>query len=141
MSGFALPVLPKYFLDFSTLANSATEEYILADRVPLLHWRELTMKVRVHSHSLTGSNQIQFNVKPQSWTEEDPGIPFVSFTIAAFVVILSSTPSPALLTASIPTIGGAGSIAAMAQITVIGSRAGVGSMNANCSIEFSEKDA
>src|SRR5690349_14492518 len=132
MSGYSLPVLPKYFVDFSTLATGSSLEVVLADRVPLLHWRSLICRVRVHSHTVRGSNSIEIRVYPQAWTEEDPGIPFLVSNYSQGGLISGPTPSPFLSFTTIPTAA-ANALAAMARITVVGTRSSVGGFNANFS--------
>lgn len=139
--GRALPVLPKKFLDFSTLPVGGSQEIVLADRIELLHWRELTLTVRVHSHTLTGSNQIFIAVYPQSWTSEDPGIQWITAGTSTSIAIVASTPSPGLLTLVVPTLTGSQPIAAMARITALASRAGAGTMSAVLTLGFSAKIA
>jgi len=141
VSGRLLPAIPKRTLDFATLASGATQEVILADRVPLLHWRELTLIVRVHSHTLLSSaNTIIILVYPQSWTSEDPDIQFVTTSAAGGVTLGPATPSPTILNCPVATVGYF-SIAALARITALASRQSAGVMQAALSLEFSSKDA
>jgi hypothetical protein len=135
----SLPILPKRFLDFATLAVGTTQEVTLADRVELLHWRELTLTVRVHSHTMSFSNFVQINVYPQSWTAEDPGAQFINVS-ATSVQITSSTPSPGVLVLTIPTLG-LNAIGAMARITAFGSKGATQPMQVSMSMEFSAKNA
>lgn len=139
MSGLALPVMPKRIVDFATLPVGGIQELVLSDRVGLVHWRELTLRVRVHSHTLVGNNQIAIRVYPQSWTEEDPGIQFLA-TATTAASITASTPSPGLLSGSLPMLG-ASAIPAMARIVAVGTRTISGTMNAALSLEFSTKDS
>jgi hypothetical protein len=132
--------MPKRQIDFASLATSGTQEIILADRVELISWRELTLKIRVHNHTLTGSNAITVTVYSQSWTDEDPGIQFVTSTAAATWAINSSTPVPGEWDLTIPTLG-TNAVAGMARITAVGSRAGAGTMQAALSLEMSVKNA
>jgi hypothetical protein len=141
LRGRALPVLPKKFLDFSTLPVGGSQEVVLADRVELLHWRELTLKVRVHSHTMTGSNNVAIAVYPQSWTWEDPGIQWLTSGTSTFAVIDASTPSPGLVNLVVPTLSGAQPIAAMARLTAFAQRAGAGTMRATITLQFSTKIA
>jgi hypothetical protein len=137
-----LPVIPKRFLDFSTLPNGSTNEFVLADRVQLLHWRELTLTVNVHSHTLTGTNTINIFVYPQSWTEEDPAKLFLAPIAGPTLTLTAFSPSPGLLTVPIQTLGQQPAIAAMARITAGGVRAASGgTMQATLSLRFSTKEA
>jgi microcystin-dependent protein len=141
MSEHVLPVLPKRSLDFGTLAVGASQDIIVGDRVELLHWRELSLKVRVHSHTLSGSNTIAISVFPQSHTPEDPSVQWLSQGTSTFVTLSASTPSPALLTLAVPTASGVQPIAAMARVIATGSRAGAGTMQVSLTVEFSAKAA
>jgi len=134
-----MSVVPKLALDFTALA-SGTLEMVLADRIQLIPWRELELKVRVHSHNLTGSNTITVNVYPQSWTDEEPGIQFVSSTVTASAQITASTLSPGELDVTIPTLA-SNAVAGMIRITAAGTRAGAGTMQAQLSIEVTGKAA
>jgi hypothetical protein len=139
----SLPIMPKRLIDFATLGTSATQDLLLADRVELLDWRQVTLHVRVHSHTLTGSNTIAIRVYPQSWTPEEPGQQFPAFTTPTVVTIGSATPSPALLTIAIPTVGdySSGAIASMARFTAFATRGGAGAMQASITLELMAKDA
>jgi hypothetical protein len=143
MAGVILPVIPKRFLDFATLAAGGTQEVILADRVELLHWRELTLKVRLHNHTLTGTNTVAIRVWPQSWTPEDPGVAFLTAGGVVSTTLGAATPSPGLLTLTIPTVGAlaSGAIGAMARFTALATRTGAGTMQAALTLELSSKDA
>src|SRR6266498_3972515 len=97
MPGYILPALPKRVVDFATLATGSTEDLILADRIPLLHWRELTLRMQISSHSLGpgGSwvGRIKTMVSPQSWTQEDPGVQFLPTPMTIAATIDNATPS------------------------------------------------
>lgn len=142
MSAQVLPVIQKRLITFDTLSTSSQQELIIADRVDLLHWRELDLTLRVHSHTLTGSNQIFINVVPQSVTLEDPDVSWLGVS-GTWFVIASSTPSPSFSIAGLRTTGfdQDGPIAALARITATGLRNNSGAMQANLSLEFSTKDA
>jgi hypothetical protein len=139
MTANELPVLPKVAFAFDTLAVGASQEVVIADRVPLWNWREVTLIVRVHSHTLAGTgNQITVRVYPQSWTPEDPGLTFLNVFLFN-VSIGSATGNPGMLTASVPMLGN-GAVADRVRITAIGSRVQAGSMDAAISLELSTKD-
>jgi hypothetical protein len=120
------------------LATGSSTELILADRVPLLHWRELTAIVRVHSHTMTGSNSIELLFYAQSWTAEDPGLQFIGTGVPA-PQITSSTPSPGMIVKALPLLG-SNAIGDMIRITALGSRSGAGTMQANVTVQFSAKN-
>lgn len=133
-------VLPERQFSFPGPGNG-TQQMLMLERINLLEWRELTLRVRVHTHTLGGtSNTISVAVVPQSWTEEDPGLIFLGATAAGTVTIGTSTPSPALLTTSITTLGANG-IAALGALQVTGVRAGAGTMNATLSIDICPKES
>jgi hypothetical protein len=136
--------VPKRAFDFgNNIPVGATQSIVLADQVELLHWRELTMIVRVHSHSLTGSNSISVTAWPQSTTPEDPNIVWLTSDKSNSVFIQASTPIPSMLTADLVTIGTDNdpyTVANMVQILVQPFRAGVGSMQATISVEISAKE-
>jgi hypothetical protein len=137
MRGMNWPVLAKRLVDFSTLATPGGQEIVLVDRIELVRWRELSLKIRVHSHTLTGTNTIAINVYPQSWTSEDPGMQFVA-GVAATTSFGASSLSPGEIDLTVPVLG-TNNIAGMARITASGSRNGVGTMQATLSMEFSSK--
>jgi hypothetical protein len=143
MSGHIIPIVQKRKVDFATLANNATQDVILADRIDLVHWREVTMMVRVSEHTLNnGAGSITLSVLMQSWTAEDPSVVFLG-TLAqpADIVINSSSPlAPYYATISLPMTGDIDCMTAMARIIARGSRSNAGALTATFSIEFSAKD-
>lgn len=142
MSGYVLPAIPKRVVDFTTLASGSSEELILADRVSVPFWRELTLLVQVYSHSLASApGTIVVVAYPQSWTTEDPGLQFVDLTNSWSVTLSSSTPNPGFVTTAVPTTGNA-CIGHMTRIVARGTRtSGSAAINATISVEFSTKDA
>ena len=140
MSGAILPVIPKRFLDFATLPVAGTQTLILADRVELLQWRELTMEVTVHNHTLgSGVGNIEIRLYAQSWTRE-PSVAFLAQNPVIAVTVQQTSPNPVFFTAPVSTLG-VDAIAGMGRVVAFGSRASGGAMNATVSIEFALKNA
>jgi len=52
MPGLVIASTPKRLIDFAGLTSGSTQDFILADRVPVVHWPELTLLVRVHSNGI-----------------------------------------------------------------------------------------
>jgi len=141
MSGLVVFSVQKRVVDFATLAASATEDLILTDRVDLLLWREVDLRVQVYSHSLaSGAGSISIIMLPQSFTPEDPGLAFVDPTAAATAAIVAATPTPAFLSMSATMLGTHG-IAAMTRIIARGSRTSPGALNATLSVQLAVKDS
>jgi hypothetical protein len=143
MSGYVIPIAEKRFFDFTTLAAPNTQTIVLADRVDVMRWRELTLCVRVHDHSLAGgAGAIFVRASPQSFSREEPGTIFVDTTsIAAEIAIDSTTTQPALLLAPINVTGTTNCMSDLAYIHVSGTRSAAGPITATISVEISAKDA
>lgn len=140
MSGYVLPAIPKRLIDYATLV-SGTEDVILADRLSVPSWREVTLLVQIYNHTLGGtSNTIDIRVHPQSWTLEEPGLVFIDPTPLTILSVSSATSSPGYLEVAIPTTG-TPCIGHMAYIVARGTRNTAGAFNATFSVEFSTKDA
>ena len=131
--------VPEMVFSFPGLANGSQQLTVL-ERIDLLQWRELTLRVHVHSHTLTGSNVISVALYPQSWTEEDPGLIFIDANSAGGTTILASATSPCFQVAAISTLGADG-IAALGALRVTGTRASGGTIKATLSIDICAKDA
>src|SRR5690242_16398185 len=102
MAGAVLPVIPKRFLDFATLPLNTSEDVVVADRVNLVHWRELHLRAEFHSTTLPTGSSIQIIVFAQSWTPEEPGLEFLD-TISAGSVTLTAGAAGNLRSGSILT--------------------------------------
>jgi hypothetical protein len=141
MSGLIIMAVPKRVVSFANLPVSTTQELVLADRIDLVDWRELTLILNVHGHSLGGTtNTIGIRAISQSWTAEDPKLEFLGDIFS--VNIDSDTLIPELRFIPIAPFGyGGGVISAMARITALGTR-GVnpGAMDATVSVQISAKD-
>jgi len=140
MSGFIIPIVPKRVLDFSSVAVSSSQSVIIADRIDLLHWRGISLVLKVYSHTLTsGTGTIRFDVMPQSWTSDDPGMTFLASASAQSITIGSTTKNPDYLLADV-NMSGPGCMSAMAQIVATCNRISVGSLTAQISVDFSVRD-
>jgi len=141
MAANILPVIPKRVIDFGGIATG-TQTVVLAERLPVPFWREVTMVVRVHSHTLaSASNSIQIQAKPESWTEEDPGMVFLTTGGAGnTITIANTTPSPALFETALQMLG-SGGIVELVRVDAIGTRGAAGPMSAIISVGFSPKSA
>src|SRR5689334_17048766 len=120
MSRQILPTIPKRLLNFDGLEIGGSSNIVLAQEVELLHWRELTLMVQVHSHSLSsGAGSIYVAVVPMSRTIEDPSTAFLPSNFFLTAAIAAGVPSPTLLTLTLPTLG-SGAIADMVYISGFG---------------------
>jgi hypothetical protein len=142
MAGLVIATTPKRVVDFSGLTSGSTQDFILADRVPILHWRELTAVVRVHSLNIgAGVGQINIYAAQQSWTPEDPGLPFLT-NAASWVLataLSSTTQTPGSVAAPL-TMGGSNCLGAMTRLIARGNRTAAGSLNATITVEIVAKD-
>ena len=139
MRAQVIPVVPERSLDFDNIPG--TQEVVLADMVDVLHWRELTLLVRVHQHSLSsGAGTIRITAQPQSWSGEDPGVTFVdtSALLPFLVVIDSNTPSPGYLSKGIQMFG-VPAMTAMTRIVAKAERVAAGAMTATVSVDLAAK--
>jgi len=136
-----MPV-PKRVVDFSTLAIGGSGSLILADRVDVAWWREVTLLVNVFSHTLAGgSGSIAINAISQSWTPEDPGLEFVGGTPSwGPATIASGTVFGAYLSVPLPLSTGLHPLGHMTRIVASATRAAAGTLMAAISVELSLKD-
>jgi hypothetical protein len=142
MSGSIIPIVGKRTIDFGGLGLGNTQAVILADRVELVHWQELTLLVKVHAHSLAASSAgtISIQALPCSWTDDDPGASFVcSAGSGPPVVIDANTLSPDFKSGFMRTTG-PNSVGEMVRIVALGQRVQGGAFNATVSVELSAKD-
>ena len=141
LSNQALVVCQKQVLDFGNFATGVSFQTILADRLELLQWREITAVLNVHTHSLgSGAGTISVVFYQQSWSEEDPGTPFLGSGAQTFT-LNSSTPNPACLALALPMLGTTFALADMTQIRAFFSRSAAGPLNATISLRLFAKDA
>lgn len=141
MAGYLIPLISKRLVDFSTLAIGNSQTSVLADRVDTLHWREVTLRVRVHQHTLaTASGTIIIGVLPQSWTSEEPNMAFLGPPVRESLID-SGTPSPAFMVGDVPTFGDRAVLGPLARIVAVGQRTQVGALRAILSLDFVVKDA
>lgn len=138
MAGFRIPVVSKRKVDFTSVSSGGTEDLVLADRVDITRWRSVTLLVAISDQS-TSAGSISILAIPQSWTEEDPGVSFLS-TSTFGVVIDGTTPAPAYLNSSLMMLGN-GCMSAMARIVARGTKTGAGALSASVSVELAVTDA
>jgi len=139
MAGYIIPVVPKRLIDFGVLPNGSTQDLILADRIELLHWREVNLTVQVHQHAVAGGGSITIIAIAQSWTSAEPETTFLGSEFQAGA-ITSSTVSPTLITFSL-AMGGTNCMTALARVIARGVGAGAASLRAVVTVEFAVKDA
>src|SRR5438128_2129380 len=85
-------------LNFNGLPIGATQEVVLADRVDILNWLEITPMLRVHTHSLSGGvGSIVIGMYGQSLSAQDPGMFFLNKNIPLLITLDSSVPKPGYL--------------------------------------------
>ena len=134
--GYVKNAVRKRTVDFAGLGSGLTQRLILGDRIEVLHWREITLLVRVHSHSLaSGAGTIRVGTLGQSVSLDDANAEFIDPSSFNFVLLDSSTPSTAFISAPQTNIY------PMFRLVAEGSRTGAGALNATVSVEFSCKDA
>jgi len=140
MVGYTIECLPKTSVDFSGMAFPIVpQEVVLADQIGLLHWGEVTMAVRVHSHTLgAGTGTIVIGVYQQTVSDDDPGKTFLGLPGICSIALTSATPSPAYLTVSLNA--SFGSSPTMIRLVAQGFRLALGSLAATISIELSVKE-
>jgi hypothetical protein len=130
---------PKKVIDFG--ASGASQEIILADRMSLLAWREATLQLRVHSHSLAGHlNSISVNAYGQSISAEDPGLTFLETSSIASVLISPSTASGTLFNLDLGSDGSLYFAPPLVRITAAYTRADSGTIAATLSADLSLKN-
>jgi hypothetical protein len=143
MAGQVIEAAPKRLVDFAGLSSGGTQDFILADRVPVPSWRELTLLVRVHSHAIaSGAGTITIMAAPQSWTPEDPGLTFLTTPSTGWtqLALSNATLSPGFVTTNF-IVGNANCTSAMTRLIARGNRTNTGTLNALISVAFSVKDA
>jgi len=65
---------PKRTVDYATLPSPGSQDVVVADRIDVARWRELSLVVKVFTHSLvSGAGTITIMTLPQSWTKRIPG--------------------------------------------------------------------
>jgi hypothetical protein len=104
MTGYIISGFPKQTVNFGV--GTGPQEFVLADQVDILHWREATLQVWVHSHTLAAhGNTIQISVFGQSVSEDDPGLQFVYRSEMAQATIDQNSGSPSFFTLDIGQSG------------------------------------
>jgi hypothetical protein len=129
---------PKRTVDYATLPSPGSQDVVVADRIDVARWRELSLVVKVFTHSLvSGAGTITIMTLPQSWTEEDPGQQFLGASVAS-VVLDSATPSPAYVVLAV-AMSGANCMTGMARVVARGNRSVAGALSATIEVSFSAK--
>ena len=145
MPGKVIRAVQKRLVNFSSLPSGASQEVILADRLDVLQWRELTLQVKVHSNGIAAAaGTISINSIAQTLSDDDPGVDFLDRSSVPNVLITSTTPSPGYLTTIISQVQPVGSVYGLAnllRLVAFGSRTGAGAINAVISVEVSAKHA
>lgn len=135
MAGYTMSAVPKRTVDFAGLGAGLTQQLILADRVDLLQWREVTMLVNVYNHSLaSGAGTLRIIAFGQSISADDPSLDFIDSTNFFAVSLNSATPSPAYI-----PLGDL--FHPMVRVVAEGTRTGTGALNVTVGVDFSVKDA
>lgn len=143
MAGTVIRVMPKRTLDFTSVSSGSgqAQEIVIAQGIDISDWREVSMMVRTHSISFAGAaiGSIQINAYLEGRTSEDPSILFASASVAAQVIIDSSTVAPAY-----SVVGLASNAGAMLKIAAKGTRTsstGLNTIKADVSVDLSLKSA
>jgi hypothetical protein len=141
MTGYVLPCVPKRTLNLGQgPLSGGTQDVILADRFEVIHWREVTIVVRVHAHSLYGTaNSVDIFMLPQSTSVDDPGITFLDQSNYLSVQLASGTLVGAILT--MPANGYNNVYPPMIQVGARATWNGAGSISATVSVDIVVKDA
>jgi hypothetical protein len=79
VSGIVVPVLRQSAFNHSFLSSSATEEIIVADRIPTAPFTTIGLSVRVHKRNLGTGASYQFIIRGINPSDED-GADFVFAT-------------------------------------------------------------
>jgi hypothetical protein len=129
--------VPKRVVDFTN--NVTPQSVVLADKVQLVHWQELTMLVKVHS-VVTSGGTISIRALPCSYSPDDPGVTFVASAGAGPAVILdANVSSPNVKTGFLRTMG-PNCVGDMIRIVALGNKTSANALNATISVELSAKD-
>lgn len=96
-----IPVLSQTPFNFSYLASSATEDVIVADRVPVSNARTISLSVRVHRLTLSSGANFQFLVYGMDPSSTDGTVFVTSATIGGTGAVTSSNPNLVGLTSII----------------------------------------
>jgi hypothetical protein len=138
MPGTIRRIIPKRTLDFSSLRAGTTEEIVLAQGVNVSEWREVTLQIRTHSNSISGSGgQIDISVYADGRTSNDPGILFASSPAVKVMSITSTTTGPSY------QLGDCGSpLGALLMVTAKGTKtSSTAALAAAISVDLSLKSA
>lgn len=138
MTGYVIRCVPEIKLDFAGLSTSGQQDVVLADQIDVVQWSELTMLVRVHSHTLgSGAGSIGISAYKQSVSLDDPGLTFLDSNPQG-VSFFNGTPVPAYFVLNLSALWGASP--PMVRIVASGLRTGAGILAATVSLDLSVKD-
>ncbi len=93
MAGIVVPVLRQTAFNHSFLASSATEEIIVADRVPIAPFTTIGLSARIHKRSIGTGASYQFIIRGINPSDED-GADFVFATDLASTTATTGSASP-----------------------------------------------
>lgn len=140
--GYVITAIPKRVITFTYSPVVAGQELVLADRVDVLHWREITLALRVHTHTLGGQpNPILINIYAQSVSDQDPGLEFLDKNFQTVLQLDNTTPIPCLMEANLgdgqwyPSYG-----PPMVRITAQSTQTASGTISATISADIAVKD-
>jgi hypothetical protein len=141
MAGYVIPCVSKQTISFAQAAGAGPT--IVADRVSLVRWREATLMLRIHSHTLTGgAGTISVSVIGQTTSVDDPGLAFLDDSTAVIRTYDATTPSPFFTTFGFSEAFFAqpANFPPMFRVTAQGNRTGPGVLAITLSLALSVKD-
>lgn len=141
MTGISLPLLKKAKFDFKSVEDNTTVEFVLVDRIEVLHWREVSLLVQVHSAVIASPDLVVVAMRNKSLSEDDPGMTFTSQLFVGSVTLGANTQIPHFATVPV-TIPGEYDLGPMAQlvIQVIRGFSGLQALSIALSADLSLKD-
>jgi hypothetical protein len=99
MAGTILQVVPKRVFDFGGLSTGGTQKLIVEQRIDISQYIDCMVALRVHAANVASGTTINFDVFGDGFTEEDPGVPFMtSSPLVSAQSITGSTGAQTLLT-------------------------------------------
>jgi hypothetical protein len=99
MAGKILRLVNKRVIDFSNCATGTGPVYVLLERIDLSQYIDAMLAVRVHAVNVAGSSFMTIDLYGDGYTDDDPGILFVTNgTYFSSTIINSAVIAPTLLT-------------------------------------------
>jgi len=96
MQGIVVPIMSYETINWTSLA-SATEDLVIADRIPVAPFTKIGLSVRIHKLRLTSGVTMQFIVRGINPADDD-GLDFVDSTnLGSTATFSSATGVPSLL--------------------------------------------